>query len=74
MSTERRTRWGFRFSSSNTWRWNATDPSGVVRMSEEAFRTLAECVSDAIAQGYVPRPGALERRETAARKDALVQE
>ena len=71
---ERRTRWGFRFSSSNTWRWNATEPSGAVRVSSEEFNTLADCVADAITQGYVPRPGGIERREPASRKDLLGQD
>ena len=74
MSTERRTRWGFRFSSSNTWRWNSIEPSGVVRVSRDEFSTLADCVADAITQGYVPRPGGIDRRELSSRKDLLAQD
>ena len=74
MSTERRTRWRFRFSSSNTWRWNAAEPSGALRVSRDEFGTLADCVADAIAHGYVPRPGEIERREISSRKDLLAQD
>jgi len=72
MAKERRTQWRFHYTSTNTWTWEAVHPMGEVVRSSGEMSSLAECIADATANGYAPRPGGNERRDARSRIDALL--
>ena len=66
METDRRRRWTFGFRAGNLWFWQQMHPGGETEVSSESFGTLAECVLDAKAHGYVAWPLLENRRSTAS--------
>ena len=70
MDTDRRRRWTFGFRTGNLWFWQISHPGGETEVSSESFGTLAECVLDAKANGYVAWP-MLENRRSAAGDDVI---
>jgi len=69
---ERRTRWSFAYHSDNTWNWEAKRANGTRERSEVRLETLADCMTDAIAHGYIAWDRAAERRRE--RPEELVDE
>ena len=59
---ERRTRWSFAYHPDNTWYWQAKRATGDLERSEAKLETLADCLTDAMAHGYVNWARAEERR------------
>ena len=59
---ERRTRWSFAYHPDNTWYWQAKRADGGLARSEAKLETLADALTDAMANGYVNWVRAEERR------------
>jgi hypothetical protein len=59
---ERRTRWSFAYHADNTWNWQAKRADGALERSEVRVSTLADCLTDAMAHGYIAWERAEERR------------
>jgi hypothetical protein len=72
VTRERRTQWHFHYTPANTWSWEAVCPMGQEVRSAGEMSSLADCIADATANGYAPRPGGRERREARSRGDALL--
>ena len=70
MNRDRRRRWTFGFRAGNLWFWQIARPGGETEASSESFATLADCVLDAKANGYVAWP-MLENRRSAGSEDAI---
>jgi hypothetical protein len=70
--TERRTRWSFAYHGDNTWYWQVKRADGALQRSESRLETLAECLTDAMAHGYVAWDRTQERRRN--RPEEIVDE
>jgi hypothetical protein len=73
LDTDRRRRWTFGFRAGNLWFWQIARPDGQIETSSESFTTLADCVLDAKAHGYVAWP-LLENRRSTEGDDAISQD
>ena len=62
MSADRRTRWSFSYTTTDAWIWRFVCPERDTSSSGRSFKSLAECLTDAMAHGYVPWPLAEDRR------------
>lgn len=62
MSADRRTRWSFGYTTTDAWVWRCVCPDRNTSASGQSFKSLAECLTDAMAHGYVAWPLAQERR------------
>ena len=67
-SQERRTRWSFAYDRDNTWYWQAKRANGALERSDVKLETLADCLTDAMAHGYVAWNTDAERRREAAQE------
>ena len=65
---ERRTRWSFAYDRDNTWYWQAKRATGKLERSEVKLETLADCLTDAMAHGYVAWNRAAERRRESSQE------
>jgi hypothetical protein len=51
---DRRRQWSFSLREADgSWAWHMSNLSGKVRSSPCHFKTLDECIADAMAHGYV---------------------
>jgi hypothetical protein len=51
---DRRRQWSFSLRESDrAWAWHRSNPSGAITSSASYFKTLDECIADAMTHGYV---------------------
>jgi hypothetical protein len=49
--------WHFYQNPSGDWYWRHIEPSGTISaISDTAFHSRADCIADAMRQGYLTRP------------------
>jgi hypothetical protein len=60
---EQTVKWRFHRSGDRRWRWQKIAADQAVIESRESFASYAECIADAVGEGYQPLPSTAGLRE-----------